>query len=199
MGKGKQTKQQVLATALNIATATSLNDLTIGGLAAATGMSKSGLFAHFNSKENLQLAVLEHAKAIFVETVIKPVDENLSALAKLLKTCELWQSWYQEQACTCIFISAAVEFDDQPGAVRDSVKAQLQSWISYLNRLVADAITQQQLSEKTDAKQFTYELYSLYLGSQHMAWVGLEDESHSRFNQALKQLVERHQGAQYEQ
>ncbi|OHU84283.1 MULTISPECIES: TetR/AcrR family transcriptional regulator [Pseudoalteromonas] len=199
MGKGKQTKQQVLATALNIATATSLNDLTIGGLAAATGMSKSGLFAHFNSKENLQLAVLEHAKEIFVDTVIKPVDTNLSALAKLLKTCELWQSWYQEQACTCIFISAAVEFDDQPGSVRDSVKSQLQHWLNYLNKLVDDAITEQSLAPQTDAKQFTYELYSLYLGSQHMTWVGLEDDNHSRFNLALQNLVKRHQGAHYEQ
>ena len=194
MSKGKQTKQQVLATALKIATSKSFNDLTIGGLANETGMSKSGLFAHFNSKENLQLAVLEYAKAIFVEAVIKPCAKEITPLDKLMKLCECWQGWYCEQASTCIFISAAVEFDDQPGRVRDSVKAQLLELLNYINSLVTKAIAAEQISKHTDAQQFTYELYSLYLGSQHMTWVGFEDGSHSRFSTALQQLIERHKG-----
>ncbi|WP_261591310.1 TetR/AcrR family transcriptional regulator [Pseudoalteromonas holothuriae] len=194
MNKGKHTKQQILATALNIATETSLNDLTIGGLAAAMNMSKSGVFAHFNSKENLQLAVLEHAHALFLQTVIAPIDKQSLPLSQLLRTCELWQGWYQGKACNCIFISAAVEFDDQLGAVRDLVKSLLQSWLSYLNKLVIQAIEVKELSEQTDAKQFTYELYSLYLGSQHMRWVGFEDDTHTRFNLALSRLIQRYQG-----
>ncbi|MBD1582995.1 TetR/AcrR family transcriptional regulator [Pseudoalteromonas sp. S16_S37] len=199
MSKGKQTKQQVLAAALQIATSKSFNELTIGRLATATGMSKSGLFAHFNSKENLQLAVLDYAEQIFIETVVIPTKEEPSPLAKLLKICELWQGWYREQAYACIFISAAVEFDDQPGAVRDLVKSQLLELLHYLNELVVEAIAKKELDAHTNAKQFTYELYSLYLGSQHMSWVGFEDNTHSRFHLALKQLVERHTGEKNEQ
>ncbi|BBN83533.1 TetR family transcriptional regulator [Pseudoalteromonas sp. A25] len=198
MRKGKHTKQQVLAIALQIATNKSFNELTIGGLANATGMSKSGLFAHFNSKENLQLAVLDYAKDVFVETVITPAQEASTPLGKLMKMCELWQGWYREQAYSCVFISAAVEFDDQPGAVRDRVKSQLSDLLHYLNGLVQAAIAAQELNTSTNAKQFTYELYSLYLGSQHMTWVGFEDGAHSRFNMALQQLVERHKGENHE-
>lgn len=87
-----------LSVALNIATASSLNDLSIGTLAAATNMSKSGLFAHFKSKENLQLAVLDHANAVFRRTVIEPSSVINSPLQRLLKICELWLDWYQQQA-----------------------------------------------------------------------------------------------------
>mgnify|MGYP000197093839 FL=1 len=191
MNKGKHTKQQILATALNVATATSLNDLTIGGLATVTGMSKSGLFGHFNSKENLQLEVLEYAQTIFIESVIVPTNQVKPALDKLLLTIECWLDWYQSQGNSCIFVAASVEFDDQPGVVRDLVKKRLQKWLAYLTEMVEQAIDEG--SMRGDAKQIVFELYSLYLGSEHMAWVGFEDAQHSRFKLALKSLISRHQ------
>ena len=192
MGKGKQTKQQILATALQMATESSLNDLTIGGLAVATGMSKSGLFGHFNSKEQLQLDVLSHAQIVFKEIVTDPVRPIDDPLTKLLAVCDNWLNWYEQQAKTCIFISAAVEFDDQPGAIHDKVQNDLALWLNYLITLVEQVIAANQFKPQTDAKQFVFELYSLYLGSQSMPWLGLEDKKHSRFKHAFSSLIQRY-------
>ena len=190
--KGKQTKQQILETALLMATETSLNDLTIGGLAVATGMSKSGLFAHFKSKENLQLAVLHHAHGLFRQIIIEPTIEIKDPLPRLMKMCDCWLDWYERQAKTCIYISAAVEFDDQEGAVHDKICRDLALWLGYLTSTVEEVISVKQFAEGSDAQQFVYELYSLYLGTQSMVWVGIEDEKHSRFKRALTQLIERY-------
>ncbi|MFC3032765.1 TetR/AcrR family transcriptional regulator [Pseudoalteromonas fenneropenaei] len=194
MRKGTQTKQQILSTALQLATASSLNDLTIGSLAIATGMSKSGLFAHFNSKENLQLAVLEHAQQVFRSIVSEPVRDISDPLTRLLAVCDNWLDWYEHQAKTCIYISAAVEFDDQPGAVHDKVQQDLAMWLKFLTKCVEAVIAGGQFKQGTDAQQFVFELYSLYLGSQSMPWLGLEDANHSRFKQALQNLIERYRG-----
>lgn len=192
--KGKQTKQQILETALLMATETSLNDLTIGGLAVATGMSKSGLFAHFKSKENLQLAVLGHAHGLFRQIVIESCVHIDNPLERLLLMCERWLNWYQRQAKTCIFISAAVEFDDQEGAVHDKISRDLALWLSHLTSTVEEVIAAHQFKDDCDAQQFVYELYSLYLGTQSMVWVGVEDEKHSRFKRAFDDLIERYRG-----
>jgi AcrR family transcriptional regulator len=192
MGKGQETKQQILATALNIATQSSLDNLTIGGLAVATGMSKSGLFAHFKSKEALQLNVLTFANELFQSIVVKPINRELDPLGQLLSLCDNWLDWYENQAKTCIFISAAVEFDDQPGAVHDQVKQDLANWLSYLNHKVSQVIKSGQFKQDVNAEQFVFELYALYLGSQSMSWLGVEDNQHSRFKYALNQLIARH-------
>lgn len=191
MGKSEDTRQHILSVALNIATASSLNDLSIGTLAAATNMSKSGLFAHFKSKENLQLAVLDHANAVFRRTVIEPSSVINSPLQRLLKICELWLDWYQQQAQNCIFIAAAVEFDDQPGPIHDQVSQDLARWLNHLNSTVKAAIEVGEFKSSLDAEQFVYELYSLYLGSQNMTWLGIEDSKHSRFQIALNGLISR--------
>ncbi|MDP4983732.1 TetR/AcrR family transcriptional regulator [Pseudoalteromonas tunicata] len=191
MGKSEDTRQHILSVALNIATASSLNDLSIGTLAAATNMSKSGLFAHFKSKENLQLAVLDHANAVFRRTVIEPSSVINSPLQRLLKICELWLDWYQQQAQNCIFIAAAVEFDDQPGPIHDKVSQDLARWLNHLNSTVKAAIEVGEFKSSLDAEQFVYELYSLYLGSQNMTWLGIEDSKHSRFQIALNGLISR--------
>lgn len=192
MSKGQETKQQILATALKIATQSSLDNLTIGGLAVATGMSKSGLFSHFKSKETLQLNVLTFANELFQSTVIQPINRELDPLAQLLSLCENWLDWYENQAKTCIFISAAVEFDDQPGAVHDQVKLDLANWLGYLTHKVKQVISAGQFKQDVSAEQFVFELYALYLGSQSMSWLGVEDAEHNRFKTALNQLIEHH-------
>jgi len=191
MGKAKKTRQQILEVALQIATSTSLNDLTIGSLAVAVDMSKSGLFSHFKSKENLQLAVLQYAHDLFREVVTIPVLEIASPLERLIKVCDNWLGWYELQAKTCIYISASVEFDDQPGLVHDKVANDLAKWLNFLITTVRAAIDENELKPETDEKQFVYELYSLYLGSQSMIWVGFEDTSHNRFKLALTSLITR--------
>ncbi|SFD39842.1 TetR/AcrR family transcriptional regulator [Pseudoalteromonas denitrificans] len=192
MNKAKKTRKQILEVALQMATATSLNDLTIGSLAVATDMSKSGLFSHFKSKENLQLAVLDHAYDLFRQIVTIPVYEIESPLERLNTLCDNWLDWYELQAKTCIFISASVEFDDQPGVVHDKIAQDLAKWLSFLISTVQAAIDEKEFIANADAEQFVYELYSLYLGSQSMIWVGLEDANHNRFKLALESLISRY-------
>ncbi|MGB1237514.1 MAG: TetR/AcrR family transcriptional regulator [Pseudomonadales bacterium] len=195
MEKGQATKRQILEVALLMATQSSLNDLTIGALAVAAGMSKSGLFAHFKSKENLQLEVLRHAHGLFRETVIEPGAQVDDPLLRLQGMCERWLGWYAPCAKTCIYISAAVEFDDQEGAVRDKIQRDLALWLGHLRETVEQVIDAGHFVPQSDAEQFVYELYSLYLGSQSTIWMGIEDDKHSRFKLAFANLVERYRGA----
>ncbi|KZN41496.1 TetR/AcrR family transcriptional regulator [Pseudoalteromonas luteoviolacea] len=189
MGKGKQTKQQILAKGLELASETGLNDLTIGVLATATGMSKSGLFGHFNSKETLQLEVLEYAAERFREHVVLACDKDIRGITKLNQLTQNWLNWYQPDAVTCIFMNASIEFDDQPGAIRDHIESTLTNWLSYLQHIVSQAITDGELKPDTSPKQFVFELYSLYLGSQSLRWLSLEDDSRSRFKSGFNSLL----------
>lgn len=91
----------------------------------------------------------------------------------------------------CIFIAAAVEFDDQPGPIHDKVSQDLARWLNHLNSTVKAAIEVGEFKSSLDAEQFVYELYSLYLGSQNMTWLGIEDSKHSRFQIALNGLINR--------
>ncbi|AOT07828.1 TetR/AcrR family transcriptional regulator [Pseudoalteromonas luteoviolacea] len=199
MGKGKQTKQQILAKGLALASETGLNDLTIGMLATASGMSKSGLFGHFNSKETMQLNVLEYASDLFKEHVILACDKDTRGLAKLNQLCQNWLNWYKPDAATCIFINAAAEFDDQPGALREHIQATLKNWLSYLQHIVSQAIQDGDFAADTCPKQFVFELYSLYLGSQNLRWLSLEDDERSRFQTGFNALLDKYGAKSNEQ
>ncbi|MCF6439831.1 TetR/AcrR family transcriptional regulator [Pseudoalteromonas luteoviolacea] len=199
MGKGKQTKQQILAKGLALASETGLNDLTIGMLATASGMSKSGLFGHFNSKETMQLNVLEYASDLFKEHVILACDKDSRGLAKLNQLCQNWLNWYKPDAATCIFINAAAEFDDQPGALREHIQATLKNWLSYLQHIVSQAIQDGDFNSDTCPKQFVFELYSLYLGSQNLRWLSFEDDERSRFQTGFNALLDKYGAKTHEQ
>src|SRR5688500_16378593 len=123
--KGEQTRAAILDEALRIASKLGLEGLTIGSLADATGMSKSGLFAHFGSREDLQLAVLEHAAQLYGEKVFVPVLKIERGLPRLGALFERWLDWTLESGLPggCIMISAAVEYDDRPGPIRDGAHA----------------------------------------------------------------------------
>lgn len=193
MKKSAQTKNNILDTAFRVASNSSLNDLTIGSLSAALDMSKSGLFAHFNSKENLQLAVLEYAEDRYTEQVINPTMEIADPLERLKAIAALWLDWYESlEAGNCIFITALVELDDQEGRVHELVKAQLGRLISYLIHRVQVCIDHQQINANTDPEQFVFEWYSLYTGSQLTRLMGLETNDRKRFKQSFDALLQRH-------
>ncbi len=123
--KGEQTRTAILDEALRIASRLGLEGLTIGSLADATGMSKSGLFAHFGSREDLQLAVLEHAAQRYGELVFVPVLRIERGLPRLRALFERWLEWTIESGLPggCIMISTAIEYDDRPGPIRDAAIA----------------------------------------------------------------------------
>ncbi len=190
MSKAAQTRQLILAEALTMATQTSLGSLTIGQLAKSSGLSKSGLFAHFNSKENLQVALIEYASELFVERVIKPIDPLLEPLAQLQQLVQNWLNWFDGLAHNCIFISATVEFDKQPGAVRTAIYYQLNNWVNYIQSVIEAGIKQRQLKSSADSQQLAYKIYSLYLGSQLYFSLNRDDEKRTLFQNEFKLLIE---------
>src|ERR687891_926671 len=120
---GNRTRDAILGRAMDLASLEGLEGLTIGRLALELSMSKSGLFAHFGSKEELQVATVEAARAIFIREVIKPAFESTEGLQRLWKLCDIWLSYVQSGVFRggCFFAAAAAEFDSRPGPVRDRI------------------------------------------------------------------------------
>ena len=139
--KGQRTRQAILDRAAALATEEGLEPLSIGRLAEATGMSKSGLFAHFGSKEELQLATVDHAASVFVEEVIAPAREAPKGIARVWALCDHMIGYSERQVFPggCFFASAAFEFNHRPGPVRDHIRDNLASWMSYLEHAVEQA------------------------------------------------------------
>ena len=169
MTKGQKTRAAILDEALRIASRLGLEGLTIGSLAEATGMSKSGLFAHFGSREELQVAILKHVEARFAETVLKPALAAPRGLAQLRAMFVNWLDWARspELPGGCPMVAASSEFDDRPGPVRDQLARGQREWIAALKLGVALAIEAGELARDTDPEQLVFELYGIALATHH--------------------------------
>jgi AcrR family transcriptional regulator len=192
--KGEQTKAAILDEALAIASRLGLEGLTIGSLADATGMSKSGLFAHFGSREDLQLAVLEHAAQRYGERVFVPVLKIERGLPRLRALFEHWIDWTLSSGLPggCIMISAAAEYDDRPGAIRDAVIANQHRGNAITRKAVRLAIEEGHLRADTDPEQIAFEMLGIVLaGHNHRRLLG-DGEARKRALTAFDQLVARH-------
>ena len=130
-------------------------------------MSKSGLFAHFGSKEELQVATVEAARAIFINEVIKPAFENVHGLARLWKLCDIWLGHVERKVFRggCFFAAAAAEFDGRPGPVRDRIAEIMKEWLQTLRNAIIEAQKAGQLRSDVDANQLAFEFNSLELGA----------------------------------
>ena len=131
MTKGQDTKERILGEALDLASTVGIEGLSIGELAKATEMSKSGLFAHFNSKEDLQLEVLRSGSANFIETVVSPALRQPRGEPRVRALFERWLAWETLRTGGCPFMAATFELDDRPGPVRDALVATQQDWVRY--------------------------------------------------------------------
>jgi AcrR family transcriptional regulator len=169
MSKGEQTRQAILDTAVRLASEVGLDGLTIGELAAATGMSKSGLFAHFGSREDLQLALLHHAAQQFTDDVLLPSLKEKRGLPRLQVIIERWLTRQQRSRLPggCIFVAASTEFDDKPGPVRDEIGRYQHRWRDGLIRAIAFAVESGDLAPKTEVEQLAFEIYGLVLAAHH--------------------------------
>jgi AcrR family transcriptional regulator len=158
--KGERTRQAILDTAAALATEEGLEPLSIGKLAGATGLSKSGLFAHFGSKEELQLATVDHAAELFVREVIAPAREAPRGLPRVWALCENMVDYAQRQVFPggCFFAAAAFEFNRRPGPVRDRIEHMLRTWLSYLEHAVEQAQQTGELVQTPSAKELAFEL-----------------------------------------
>ena len=164
MKKGEETKYKILDTGFGLASKLGLECLSIGTLARKTAMSKSGLFAHFNSKENLQLAVMNYAGEVFRQEVIVPALKTKAGISRVRKVMELWIDWTVKLSGGCIFVAAAAEYSDRPGPVRDEIRQQHDNWIDCLSRIAQSAVRVGDFRQDTDCELFAFELYSLILG-----------------------------------
>jgi AcrR family transcriptional regulator len=165
MTKGERTRFAILDEGVRIVSAAGLDGLTIGSLAEATGMSKSGLFAHFGSREELLLAVLAQGQNRFTEIVIKPAMDHPRGVPRLRAMFVNWIDWTEAADLPggCPMIGGAAEYDDRPGPVRDALAAGQRAWIDTLKRAVTQAIDQGQLAANTDPEQLTFEMFGIAL------------------------------------
>ena len=168
--KGQQTRAAILEAALGQAAHMGLEGLSIGALAELTQMSKSGVFAHFGSREELQIAVIREYHARFEEEVFFPAVQEARGLPRLHALFDRWVRRVSvELDSGCIYISGAVEFDDRPGPVRDALASMVRAWQAALERAIAMAVQTGQLRADTDALQMLFEVHGLILALHHDA------------------------------
>ena len=168
--KGQQTKAAIIEAALGLATHIGLEGLSIGALADITGMSKSGVFAHFGSREDLQMEVLKLYHYRFEQEVFFPSMKEPRGIQRLQSMFARWVKRVSvEIASGCIYISGAVEYDDRPGPIREALVSMVQAWQGALLRSVEQSITTGDLKAGTDAQQMVYEMYGLILALHHDA------------------------------
>lgn len=188
--KGLATRAAILDAALGLASHMGLEGLSIGALAEVTGMSKSGVFAHFGSREELQISVVREYHARFEEEVFHPALREPRGLPRLRALFERWIKRVSvELDSGCIYISGAVEFDDRPGPVRDALAQMVRAWHSALERAIRLAVEQGHLKADTDVMQMLFELHGLILALHHDARFlrlpGALDRVHRAFEHVL--------------
>jgi len=170
MRKGELTRAAILDVALELASREGLEGLTIGLLADKMNMSKSGVFAHFGSREDLQMEVLKLYHHRFEQEVFFPSMKEARGIARLQAMFARWIKRVSvEIASGCIYISGAVEYDDRPGPIREELVAMVRAWQGALLRCVQQCIDAGQLQPDADAQQMVYEMYGLILALHHDA------------------------------
>lgn len=196
MRKGEQTRAAILDVALEMASRDGLEGLTIGLLADRMNMSKSGVFAHFGSREELQLAVLKLYNHLFEQDVFYP---SLKLPRGLPRLQEMFARWIRrvsvEIASGCIYISGAVEYDDHPGAIRDQLVLMVSTLQNALRRCVQICIDEGHLRSDTDPQQMVFEMYGLVLALHHDARFIQRPGSVERAHNGFARLVASYQSA----
>jgi AcrR family transcriptional regulator len=164
--RGLKTRRAILRKAVKLASLEGLEGLTIGKLASTLRISKSGLFAHFGSKEDLQCAVVDEASEIFIERVIRPAWK-FHGIERLQSLCENWLSCGKEKIFPggCFFSAASLEFDDRPGRVRDRIVELMRKWMGTLEQAGCDAQSAGELRKEADVCQLAFEIHALAMGA----------------------------------
>jgi AcrR family transcriptional regulator len=201
MRKGEQTRAAILDVALELASRNGLEGLTIGLLADRMNMSKSGVFAHFGSREDLQMEVLKLYHHRFEQEVFYPSVQEPRGLPRLESMFARWLKRVSvEIASGCIYISGAVEYDDRPGPIRDALVAMVRAWQGALLRAVQQSVDAGALQPDTDPQQLVYEMYGLILALHHDARFlrspGAVERAHRGFARLIENYRNPTQGTQ---
>ena len=197
MSKGEETREAVLREALAQSSHLGLRGITIGGLADSMGMSKSGLFAHFGSKEGLQSAVVDYASDWFVRLVLHPALKTRRGEPRMRVLFDRWLGWdgFSDYALPggCLFVSATTEFDDEPaGPVRDKVVQTQRDFLDAIETIFRTGIDEGHFRADADPAQFAHELYSIMLGYHFAARLMKDVHASDRARSAFERLLDAH-------
>jgi len=192
VSKGEATRQAILDKATAVASRDGLGGLTIGKLADELELSKSGLFAHFGSKESLQVAVLENAAARFVEIVVKPALRAPRGEARLQSIFDHWAEWPKKSRLPggCVFVAAAAELDDQPGPARELLVKQQRDFLGLLATTAKGAVGEGQFRKDLDVEQLAHDFYSVMLGFHHAYRLLKDPRAEARARRAFAALLD---------
>jgi len=188
MSKGEDTRTAILDTALAMSRSVGLEGVTIGALASRRRLSKSGVFAHFGSKEELQLAVLQRARESFTGSVLKPALGEPRGVARIRALYDRWVRWSALEG-GCPMISAVYEFDDRPGAVRELVARTQRELRDILIRAVRIAVDCGDLAFDTDAPSLAFQIYGLVMATHVDSRLLDDPEAATRGRCALDALI----------
>jgi AcrR family transcriptional regulator len=191
--KSKKTKAAILSCALKIASRDGIEGLTIGELAKAVGMSKSGLFAHFGTKDRLQLSVLQAATEHFIENVMRPAFRSERGEPRVRALFKNWFNHLNDEENFpggSILIAASIELDDRPGPLRSFVQKAQKDLISNIETAAALAVTEKHFRKDLDVEQFAWSLYSFVLGYHHFKRMLEDPKAELHLKRSFKGLMQ---------
>jgi AcrR family transcriptional regulator len=190
MSKGNETRQAVLDEAARAASRVGLGGLTIGSLAATTELSKSGLFAHFQSKEALQLQLLDHTRTRFIDLVVRPALAAPRGEPRVRELFSRWLAWDADALPGgCLFIAASAEFDAQPGPVRDRLAQDQRDWMDTMAQVFRTGIVEGHFRPDADPDQFAYDLHGVMLAFHHASRLLGDPDAAARATRAFEALL----------
>ena len=191
MSKGTLTRARIVETALRAASVDGLEGISLGKLAADIGMSKSGLFAHFDSKEALQVDVIHAAAEKFSAVVVTPALTAPRGEPRLRALFEHWLEWEQNESLPggCVFMHAAAELDDRPGPVRDTLVAHQRQWLEALAKAVRLTVDAGHFRPDVDPALFAFQLYGIVVAYYHSARLFEDPEAKAHAQRAFDAVV----------
>lgn len=182
----------ILDEALQVTSRDGFGGLSVGSLAERTGMSKSGLFAHFGSMDQLQLQVLGRAQQRFVDCVVRPSLATPRGERRVRAVFDNWLHWASDvMPGGCIFVGAAVELDERPGELRDSLVGAERDWLELLATVAGTAVAEGDFASDLDAEQFAFEVHGIMLGYHHASRLMRDPQALTRTRRAFDALIER--------
>ncbi len=190
MRKGEATRNAILDRATELARTLGVEGLTIGRLAEDLELSKSGLFAHFGSKEALQVAVIEHAREQFVSEVMAPALKAPRGEPRLKAMYERWVAWGKRPG-GCVFVALAGELDDRPGPARDALAGALRDWLDGIAGAARIAVEEHHWKDDVDPHQVAFEAYGIMLAAHTVGRLVGDPKAASRMRKAFEALLAR--------
>jgi AcrR family transcriptional regulator len=191
MGKGEQTRQAILEKAAQVASRQGLEGLTIGTLADDLQLSKSGLFAHFQSKEALQVQTLRFTAELFVDEVIRPALKQPRGEKRLFALFDRWLEWAKADRLRggCLFVAAAAELDDREGPARDELVRQQTDWLELIANVAGTGVTEGHFAPKLDTRQMAHDILGVMLAYHHARRLLRDPRAEERARRAFAALV----------